>query len=459
MRRRLFIAVSAVALALISLFASCGRDVVDVDTEETLADTDSAETVAAENGENTMKPDIIVDTGVDEDSLVPSDEAKKWIDAYDLKFGSGAAEKVILGTNEIKNINAGMISLADYMVDVRDFSEAEAVVTDNKLREWLGAEIPYAPCYKEDGSAYSDAEITQIYANRDVEKAGQFVISRGIVVERADMRTVPHGDIVLKAPDNMPYDRIQETELVVGMPVWILHESADGMFYYVQSYYYRGWVRKSSVATVSDDEDWEYFTEPERFVVVTEKLLEVDGRYADMGVVFPLEAVSDRGYEVCVPCADGNGALTGKIVIIERTSAYEGYVPYTMANFYTQAFKYMGTIYGWGGMDNGVDCSSFVCSVMRSFGFEMPRNTSQQNKIMCSPISLSELSDGEKSELFEKLDAPAALFSSGHVTLVLGEMDGRYYIIHAPSAGNEVCTAEISVTDTKYTYIAIMKGN
>ena len=32
------------------------------------------------------------------------------------------------------------------------------------------------------------------------------------------------------------YDRLQGTEVFVGMPVWVYHTSADGQFYFIQTY-------------------------------------------------------------------------------------------------------------------------------------------------------------------------------------------------------------------------------
>ncbi len=394
-----------------------------------------------------------VDNG--ENNVLP-ETAEAWIDIYNEKAGDKATEKVIMSLDEILDTNKGFIDAAEYMVDVVDFESRSEEVTDEKLKEWLGAEISYDPCYKADGSAYTADEINAIYGNRNIDAASVENITRGITVARANVRTVPYGGYVLKAPDNMPYDRIQETELNVAMPVWIMHESLDGGYYYVQSYYYRGWVEKATVAKVVNDEDWAYFAEPENFVVVTDKMLTLDGRKVDMGVALPLESKTEDKYVVALPTADEAGSLTRKSVNVAAESANEGYLEYTMANFYVQAFKYLGTIYGWGGMNNGIDCSSFICSVMRSFGFKMPRNTSQQNKIMCSPITLGGMSNADKEKLFDGLRAPAALFSSGHVTLVLGESNGKYFIIHAPAAGKPVAVNEIDILSENYTYLSII---
>ncbi len=388
--------------------------------------------------------------------LNPSEEAALWIKNYEKIHGEGTASQVILDLEKIKGENSAMESLAEYIVDVKNFEKSNDI-TETQLRSWLSAEISYSPCYKENGIRFSKEEISEIYENRNIGAVGTFVKKRGIATGRADMRTVPCSEIVLKAPDNMPYDRIQETEIIVGMPLWVLHESLDNEFYYVQSYYYRGWVKKSDVAVTDNEELWNYFVRPDNFAVVADPIVKFDEKNIDMGVVLPIEGEEQKVFKITLPERTANGELAKKSATIDKTKAHKGFIPYTMANYYTQAFKYIGTIYGWGGMNNGVDCSSFVCAVMRSFGFEMPRNTSQQSKIMCEPVDLKALSLKEREDLFVELDSPAALFNPGHVRLVLGEKDGKYYVIHAPSAGKLVCVAEFTPIDENLTYLSIIK--
>lgn len=444
-------------LLVLSCFVGCKRDKISQDSPNNTEKNNG--NVAATEGstENMITEKPAEDTVIDENiCLTPSEKALLWIENYNKKHGDGTAFETILDVEGIKAKNKKMESLADYLVDIREFTKS-ANISVETLKKWLGAEIPYNPCYKENGERYSQTEIDSIHKNRNIDVVGAFEIKRGVAVERADMRTVPFGEIVLKAADNMPYDRIQETEIITGMPLWVLHESLDGEYYYVQSYYYRGWVKKDTVAVTDNEDLWQYFIQPENFAVVTDTIVKIDGKSLDMGVVLPIEGETESAFVVTLPEKDSQGYLTKKRAELEKSKAHKGFVPYTAANYYTQAFKYIGKIYGWGGMNDSVDCSGFVCAVMRSFGFEMPRNTSQQCKIMCDPIDLKSLSKEDREKLFDELDVPAALFNPGHVRLVLGEIDGKYYIIHAPSAGKPVCVAEFGINDENLTYLSMIK--
>ncbi|MBQ2306601.1 MAG: C40 family peptidase, partial [Clostridia bacterium] len=189
---------------------------------------------------------------------------------------------------------------------------------------------------------------------------------------------------------------------------------------------------------------------PERFAVITDALLgpdNVGGDYLDMGVKLPLcaaaEGVADGGLTVWQPVRNGDGMLEKRELTLPRASAHEGYLTFTYANFIAQAFKYEGTQYGWGGLDNGVDCSSFVASVLRAFGFYVPRDTSDQRTAVGDSRDATALTDAEKLALCAELwqRGPVVVYSKIHTLFYLGEQDGRAVYIHAPGAGKKVGTA------------------
>ena len=86
--------------------------------------------------------------------------------------------------------------------------------------------------------------------------------------------------------------------------------------------------------------------------------------------------------------------------------------------------------YSWGGKDLGVDCSSFIQNLYRTFGFIFPRNTSSQNNSVGPFLDLTKMSNTEKLETIKK-QKPALLYQKGHVMLYLGVKKNEPYIIHA----------------------------
>ncbi len=182
-----------------------------------------------------------------------------------------------------------------------------------------------------------------------------------------------------------------------------------------------------------------------KYVTITEPKVEADGVTLSMGCRLP--CASDEGEFYCAVLPKPvDGKLTTVEVDIAKTDAAYMSLPYTMANYYNQAFKYLGTMYGWGGADGGVDCSGFVCSVFRSFGIYLPRNTGEMSKHSCGEnITLEGLSASEMSARLDKVYGPAAVHRKGHVMLYLGKIDGRHVIIHSPQGGEAVCEARLSL--------------
>lgn len=170
------------------------------------------------------------------------------------------------------------------------------------------------------------------------------------------------------------------------------HTSRDGAFCFIQSYYYVGWADADDIADAEGSSDWDAYarllnmtenaSQDLRFAVITDPLLEVKGTKLDMGTALLLsetQSAESGTYRILLPGKDADGRLIHTETELSAASASLGYLDYTFRNFYIQAFKYVGTPYGWGGMKDGVDCSSYVLSVFKTFGFVFPRNTGQQN--------------------------------------------------------------------------------
>ena len=86
-----------------------------------------------------------------------------------------------------------------------------------------------------------------------------------------------------------------------------------------------------------------------------------------MGAKIPARV--ENGTEtLLLPVRQADGQLA-----IVRGSAdigglHHGFLPFTDNQVFKQAFSFLGDVYGWGGQDESVDCSSFVGDVYGSMG-------------------------------------------------------------------------------------------
>lgn len=324
----------------------------------------------------------------------------------------------------------------------------------------LRARVPSAPMYSGGvpvAASLYDALRAQL--NLDGLRESN-AVRYGFAVKRGSIRTFPTARSVFDDPDDREFDAFQETVVDPAEPLLILHHSSDGLWYYVQARNYRGWLAAGDAAVASSRAAWlAYAARPEAdYLVVTGSSLRVataDGRMLvfEMGARLPLAGSDAGGYRVELPARVGVGqAVFTPAVVPADADVSVGYLPFTRANLLRQAFKMKDTRYGWGGLYAGVDCSSFVMDVYRTFGIMLPRNADQQLATAGESRNLRGLPPAAKRKALRSLRPGAALFTVGHVVLYLGEDQGRQYVIHAlpayrDAAGRGVEVMRVVVSD------------
>ena len=371
--------------------------------------------------------------------------AVKWINACE------DPDAVIMTHAQIADMNKTMQNICGALTDIAAYPQS--LTKDEIVSLIESSSGPSLPKYDANGTEITQSDMNDIRANRNPDALlSNNKLIKGVTVQRTDIRALPTEREFYNSASVQDHDRMQESELSAASAVWILHESLDGKFYFIQSYYYVGWVLKENIAIADSNSDWDIYAsllnmngsalESGDFAVITDSQTTVNGAYLDMGTALPFDDDNDENgpsYKVILPGRDESGALTRVKAEIPAESASIGYLDYNLRNFYIQAFKYSGTPYGWGGMKNGVDCSSYVLSVFKSFGFIFPRNTSQQNTAVGNITDVEGRDDAYKLSAIAELSAEAApilIYQPGHVMVYLGKIDDTHYIIHASGSGS-----------------------
>jgi hypothetical protein len=267
----------------------------------------------------------------------------------------------------------------------------------------------------------------------------------GITVRRADIRTFPTDCAIFSTPDDREFDNLQETTVNPGEAVVILHQSVDRQWSYIQTSNYRGWMASTSIAVTPLKDEWLIFQNPSDFLIVTDPSISIKdpdrpdtpALFYEMGARIPLifPAGASKTYRVILPDRSMDGKLIAKTIALpDPTGFHRGYLPYNQAGLIRQAFKMLGRRYGWGGMFEGVDCSSFTMDVYRCFGIILPRNSGEQARSGLTSVDFSQADLAMRHRLIASLPAGSLLFLKGHVMFYLGSVNGRHYVIHALSA-------------------------
>ena len=360
-----------------------------------------------------------------------------WIDR------AADGNKLLFTYRQIDNLNAQILERDSYAADLANYPETiSAADLKNKI-EKISKDV------KLEGS-------WSVMANRDLDSLNYNVNVRyAVTTERANVRILPQG----LTGDR--YDSIQGTALDPAEAVAVLWQSADGKFYFVQARYYFGWIA-SNILAFTDRETWLTYVQPENFVVVTnnKKFVNVNGKVIrfQMGAKIPLETAEfqeDNSWTARLPIIENDALKEIPVKILNDDNVSADFLEPTTNNFINQSFKFLGDVYGWGGLDNSVDCSAFVQNIYRSMGIEIPRDSDRQEGCMPIFAVFNNVSYSERLDIVKRAPTGALLFKRGHVMMKLGNDDnGTPIIIHAASSyysgGNKIYIRKVLVSDTSY---------
>ena len=117
--------------------------------------------------------------------------------------------------------------------------------------------------------------------------------------------------------------------------------------------------------------------------------------------------------------------------------------PLTRRALLEEAFRYLGSAYGWGGRGGGRDCSEFLATVFGAFGLELPRNSGHQAQAGSFSLEVTAAEDeGARLALLDAATERGVVLLSfpGHIMLYLGRTkEGIPMAMHAFAEYLEAC--------------------
>lgn len=276
----------------------------------------------------------------------------------------------------------------------------------------------------------------------------------GFSISSTVLKKIPSDESSLSDESGLYFDDYVQSELDAFSPIVIIHESADGEWYYVFNQVCGGWVRREMIAVCKSREEWIDRQSFDKFIVVTGRELKVseDPYFEEMaGVLLPmgtkLELVEAGDYSlmnedyhhrvpygnyiVKVPGRSSEGLTEDRYIYIPYSEdVSEGYIDFTEENIAKQAFKYQGDLYGWAGNFHANDCSGMVRRVFACFGLNLPRGAEMQSDISeVRHIDVSRKSSEAKEKLLAEMKIGTLLYFPGHIMIYLGTVNNVPYCI------------------------------
>ena len=450
-----------------------GTDTIDTDTDtsdndfDTDSDTTDFDTSDDERDEDTDDEGTISNpnnTGRLEDSAYYDDDEyirtpkNVLVEMYSTSFWTSSKyDKVVMTPSQIARYNKNAASeLGSSKIGYWSLNTVEAKVSRAFVKDFIEWDIPnsYAKYYV-GGETHNYSWWSDVISNANMSGIASSVsVKYGYSVDRATLRKYPIEEFITNDIKNTFDDLGCNGALHPYERLIVIHESADGKWYYVLMSGASGWVYKDSVALCKNRTDWINRSTHDDFLVVTGKELrivydhmtpEFSNLLLPMGTVLPLvpadkapKYVNNRltygNYVVKLPTRGSDGYIVDKYALIPYSSDVSvGYLPYTRNNVIALSFKFLGDVYGLKNSMYSVNCSGLVREVYACFGLYLPTLATNQQRAsgQLERIVVEDLNCTEKQELLKTIEPGALLYFSGHIMMYLGEYEGEYYVISA----------------------------
>jgi len=372
-------------------------------------------------------------------------------------------DALLLDADAIAAQNARLLALGPAVSDLAALPES---LPAENVRERIRAisASPSRELFDAQGEPVPAGTITALEDALALDLVGDAVAPRwALVVERADLRAFPTTLRVFSNPDDTDIDRWQESALFPGTPVAVLHTSRDGRWSFVAGKFYSAWIEtrflaegeRTQVLGYAAREPFLIVTGAVERTVFTPEAPSLSALPLDMGVRFPLLAdwPQDRpvngqlaayNHVVELPLRDAQGKLSFAPALVARSAdVATSPLPLTRANLLRQAFKFLGERYGWGHGYGTRDCSGFVSEIFRSFGVELPRNTSDQRESRAFRRTGFDANTTreQRRRAIAQTDVGDLIHIPGHVMMVIGHERGETFVIH-DTAGTMLLDAQ-----------------
>lgn len=252
-------------------------------------------------------------------------------------------------------------------------------------------------------------------------------LQKAILIRNSDFRVFPTNSKMFYNPsqagEGFPFDYNQNSRVKINTPVLISHYSKDKAWAFVESHYVLGWIRVDNLLIIDENQEKEFNSE--ELYVITKEGFEIFDKTSleDLKVGTFFSKKNDK-YLLAT-----NSGL--KEVNISNHKIKKLPIKFNSQNIEKLSKEFIGELYGWGGLNNHRDCSSFTQDFFSPFGIYLKRNSRSQTELH-KYIDLSKMSDYKKKEYIKQNAIPflTLVYLRGHIMLYIGTNKGEPLVMH-----------------------------
>ena len=255
---------------------------------------------------------------------------------------------------------------------------------------------------------------------------------KAITLKNVNIRVLPTNSPMFYDPtqpgEGFPFDYNQNSSLKINTPIIVSHLSKDRAWAYIESSTVGGWVEIGTIAFVDNDFIQEFKTS-NYFVSVKEKFPIYDPifrEYVKVATIFP-----KKNNKYIIAKRDNNQNAYISYIDLNNDEVESMPLTFNSENRIKIAKQLIDEPYGWGGLLNNRDCSSFTQDYFATFGKFLHRNSKAQLS-NGKYLDMSNLTNNEKKEFMKNNGVPFStlVYLKGHIMLYIGIKENEPLVLH-----------------------------
>ncbi|RXJ97302.1 hypothetical protein CRV00_00240 [Malaciobacter molluscorum] len=255
---------------------------------------------------------------------------------------------------------------------------------------------------------------------------------KAIVIKNSALKVFPTIQMMFynpyKAGEGFPFDYNQNSQIKINTPILISHFSKDKAWAFIKSASVFGWIKVDNIAFVDKNFIKEFMTN-NYYIATKDKFNIYDNFYIEkiqLGTIFPKK---ENRYIVAKKDLNHNAYI--EYISIDTKNIDKKPLIFNAKNISKVASQLIGEQYGWGGIFNFRDCSSFTQDFFSVFGKYLERNSSKQLN-NGRYINIKNLTNQKKKEFIIKNAKPfkTLIHLPGHIMLYIGSKKDEPLVMH-----------------------------
>ena len=255
---------------------------------------------------------------------------------------------------------------------------------------------------------------------------------RAITLKNTNVRVLPTNSVMFYDPtlpgEGFPFDYNQNSLIKINTPIIVSHLSKDKAWAYMESGTVGGWVEINSIAFV-DETFIKNFKTSNYFISVKEKFPiyePIFREYIKVATIFP-----KKGNKFIIAKKDDNQNAIISYIDLKEDEIEPMPLAFNSENRLKILNELIDEPYGWGGLLNNRDCSSFTQDYFATFGKFLHRNSKSQTT-NGKFLDMSNLSKEEKKDFIRKNGVPFStlVYLKGHIMLYVGVKNNEPIVVH-----------------------------